>query len=81
MKIWKSFKMALFDAILSMFFDGKDLETMDVVYATLIQEGYKTIDNVKPESMKKKVCDILLVLGLPELVPPEFGGTMGKKAV
>ena len=53
MKIWKSFKMALFDAILSMFFDGKDLETMDVVYATLIQEGYKTIDNVKPASMEE----------------------------
>lgn len=81
MKMWKSFEVALFDAILHMFLTRKDLETMDAVYAQLIKEGYKTINDVRPESMKQKVCKILLILGLPEMVPTEYGGTMEQKAV
>ena len=43
---------------------------MDIIYATLIQEGYKTINDVKPESMREKVRKILVTLGLPELANP-----------
>lgn len=70
MKVSIFFRMALLNAILQMFFNRKEIETMDVIYATLIQEGYKTINDVKPESMREKVRKILITLGLPELANP-----------
>lgn len=45
---------------------GKEVETMAVIYATLIVKGKKTIDQV-PERLQAQVREILVDLEVPEL--------------
>ncbi len=46
------------------------MDSMAVIYATLIVKGVKTIDQV-PKSLKAKVQKILVDLDLPELAGVE----------
>lgn len=44
----------------------KDVQTMAVIYATLIVKGKKTFADV-PEKIKNKVKEVLVALDCPEL--------------
>lgn len=44
----------------------KDVQTMAVIYATLIVKGKKTFADV-PEKIKDKVKEVLVALDCPEL--------------
>lgn len=55
---------------------GED-EMMAMLYASKIVSGKKTFADV-PTKLKPQVADILInECDLPELVPVEYGGTMG----
>lgn len=55
----------LFQFIIKILF-RKDVESMAVIYATLIIKGKKTFANV-PEKIKDKVKEVLIDLDCPEL--------------
>ena len=55
----------LFQFIIKILF-RKDLESMAVIYATLIIKGKKTFADV-PEKIKDKVKEVLIDLDCPEL--------------
>ena len=55
----------LFQFIIKILF-RKDVESMAVIYATLIIKGKKTIADV-PEKIKDKVKEVLIDLDCPEL--------------
>lgn len=55
----------LFQFIIKILF-RKDVESMAVIYATLIIKGKKTFDDV-PEKIKDKVKEVLIDLDCPEL--------------
>lgn len=55
----------LFQFIIKILF-RKDVETMAVIYATLIIKGKKTFADV-PEKIKDKVKEVLIDLDCPEL--------------
>ena len=55
----------LFQFIIKIFF-RKDVESMAVIYATLIIKGKKTFADV-PEKIKDKVKEVLIDLDCPEL--------------
>lgn len=55
----------LFQFIIKILF-RKDVESMAVIYATLIIKGKKTFADV-PEKIKDKVKDVLIDLDCPEL--------------
>ena len=55
----------LFQFIIKILF-RKDVESMAVIYATLIIEGKKTFADV-PEKIKDKVKEVLIDLDCPEL--------------
>lgn len=55
----------LFQFIIKILF-RKDVESMAVIYATLIIKGKKTFADV-PEKIKDKVKEVLIVLDCPEL--------------
>lgn len=55
----------LFQFIIKILF-RKDVESMAVIYATLIIKGKKTFADV-PEKIKDKVKEVLLDLDCPEL--------------
>lgn len=55
----------LFQFIIKILF-RKDVESMAVIYATLIIKGKKTFADV-PEKIKDKVKEILIDLDCPEL--------------
>ena len=48
----------LFKLFILKIFIGKELDIMDIVYATLIVKGKRTIDQV-PEILRDQVRDIL----------------------
>jgi hypothetical protein len=56
----------LFQFIIKILF-RKDVESMAVIYATLIIKGKKTFADV-PEKIKDKVKEVLIDLDCPELV-------------
>lgn len=55
----------LFQFIIKILF-RKDVETMAVIYATLIIKGKKTFADV-PDKIKDKVKEVLIDLDCPEL--------------
>jgi hypothetical protein len=55
----------LFQFIIKILF-RKDVESMAVIYATLIIKGKKTFADV-PEKIKNKVKEVLIDLDCPEL--------------
>lgn len=55
----------LFQFIIKLLF-RKDVESMAVIYATLIIKGKKTFADV-PEKIKDKVKEVLIDLDCPEL--------------
>lgn len=55
----------LFQFIIKILF-RKDVESMAVIYATLIIKGKKTFADV-PEKIKDKVKEVLIYLDCPEL--------------
>lgn len=55
----------LFQFIIKILF-RKDVESMAVIYATLIIKGKKTFADV-PEKIKDKVKEVLIDLNCPEL--------------
>lgn len=55
----------LFQFIIKILF-RKDVESMAVIYATLIIKGKKTLADV-PEKIKDKVKEVLIDLDCPEL--------------
>ena len=55
----------LFQFIIKILF-RKDVESMAVIYATLIIKGKKTFADV-PEKIKDKVMEVLIDLDCPEL--------------
>lgn len=55
----------LFQFIIKILF-RKDVESMAVIYATLIIKGKKTFSDV-PEKIKDKVKEVLIDLDCPEL--------------
>ena len=55
----------LFQFIIKILF-RKDVESMEVIYATLIIKGKKTFADV-PEKIKDKVKEVLIDLDCPEL--------------
>lgn len=55
----------LFQFIIKILF-RKDVESMAVIYATLIIKGKKTFADV-PEKIKDKVTEVLIDLDCPEL--------------
>ena len=55
----------LFQFIIKILF-SKDVESMAVIYATLIIKGKKTFADV-PEKIKDKVKEVLIDLDCPEL--------------
>lgn len=55
----------LFQFIIKILF-RKDVESMAVIYATLIIKGKKTFADV-PEKIKDKVKEVLIALDCPEL--------------
>ena len=55
----------LFQFIIKILF-RKDVESMAVIYATLIIKGKKTLSDV-PEKIKDKVKEVLIDLDCPEL--------------
>lgn len=55
----------LFQFIIKILF-RKDMESMAVIYATLIIKGKKTFADV-PEKIKDKVKEVLIDLDCPEL--------------
>ena len=55
----------IFQFIISILF-RKDVESMAVIYATLIIKGKKTFADV-PEKIKDKVKEVLIDLDCPEL--------------
>lgn len=55
----------LFQFIIKILF-RKDVESMAVIYATLITKGKKTFADV-PEKIKDKVKEVLIDLDCPEL--------------
>ena len=55
----------LFQFIIKILF-RKDVESMAVIYATLIIKGKKTFANA-PEKIKDKVKEVLIDLDCPEL--------------
>lgn len=55
----------LFQFIIKILF-RKDVESMAVIYATLIIKGKKTFADV-PEKIKEKVKEVLIDLDCPEL--------------
>lgn len=55
----------LFQFIIKILF-RKDVESMAVIYATLIIKGKKTFADV-PEKIKDKVKEVLIELDCPEL--------------
>lgn len=55
----------LFQFIIKILF-RKDVESMAVIYATLIIKGKKTFADV-PEKIKDKVKEVLIDLDFPEL--------------
>ncbi len=55
----------LFQFIIKILF-RKDVESMAVIYATLIVKGKKTFADV-PEKIKDKVKEVLIDLDCPEL--------------
>ena len=55
----------LFQCIIKILF-RKDVESMAVIYATLIIKGKKTFADV-PEKIKDKVKEVLIDLDCPEL--------------
>mgnify|MGYP000773155152 FL=1 len=55
----------LFQLIIKILF-RKDVESMAVIYATLIIKGKKTFADV-PEKIKDKVKEVLIDLDCPEL--------------
>jgi hypothetical protein len=55
----------LFQFIIKILF-RKDVESMAVIYATLIIKGKKTFTDV-PEKIKDKVKEVLIDLDCPEL--------------
>lgn len=55
----------LFQSIIKILF-RKDVESMAVIYATLIIKGKKTFADV-PEKIKDKVKEVLIDLDCPEL--------------
>ena len=55
----------LFQFIIKILF-RKDVESMAVIYATLIIKGKKTFGDV-PEKIKDKVKEVLIDLDCPEL--------------
>lgn len=57
--------MMLFQFIIKILF-RKDVESMAVIYATLIIKGKKTFADV-PEKIKDKVKEVLIDLDCPEL--------------
>ena len=62
--------------IIKILFKG-ELEMMAMLFAQRVILG-KTAFEAVPTKLKSQVADILInECGLPELVPTEFGGTMG----
>ena len=57
--------MMLFQFIIKILF-RKDVESMAVIYATLIIKGKKTFADV-PEKIKDKVKEVLIDIDCPEL--------------
>lgn len=55
----------LYQFIIKILF-GKDVNTMAVIYATLIVKGKKTFADV-PDKIKDKVKEVLIDLDCPEL--------------
>ena len=50
---------------------------MAMLFACRVIEGRTTFDQV-PRMLKKQVADVLINdFGVPEIVPTEFGGTLG----
>ena len=49
---------------------GKEIETMAVIYATLIVKGKKTFDQV-PDKIKDQVREILIDLECEDLITEE----------
>lgn len=56
------------------FYFRRVVETMAVIYATLIIKGVKTIDDV-PERIRDKVKQVLIDLDVPELAESSKGST------
>lgn len=50
---------------------------MAIIYATLIVNGRKTFSQVPDVgTLRTQVAEILIEMGLPELVPVAYGGTL-----
>lgn len=50
---------------------------MAMLFACRVVEGRTTFDQV-PRMLKQQVADVLISdFGVPEIVPVEFGGTLG----
>ena len=54
----------------------KEENMLAILFASRIINGKSTFADV-PAKLRKQVAENLLDGGLPELVPVEFGGTMG----
>lgn len=51
---------------------------MAMLFACRLVEGRTTSFDLVPKNLKKPVADVLINdFGLPEIVPVEFGGTLG----
>jgi hypothetical protein len=59
--------------LLIKFLTDEEVIVLALLFATRIINGKSTFDEV-PAKLKEKVAEILIDSGLPELVPPEFGG-------
>ena len=54
------------------------LEMMAMLFACRVIEGRTTFEQV-PRLLKQQTADVLVVdFGVPEIVPVEFGGTLGR---
>lgn len=67
--LWLPFALIVFNFnFIKNYFKGVDtMSALAVNWATLIQDGYKTFDEV-PRKLKPQVAEVLIVLGCEDLI-------------